>query len=585
MLRIPTLLAAALLLLSVGLIAQENPKIKGDELVSKSPNRSLAKKELKLAEKYYSKGVGTYDEALNYYLKLYAYNPDVAALNYKIGICYLMTSNKQKALGYLEQSKPEVAGDYYLALGKAFQYNLKFDDAKASFDTYLKSLPPRERNRQNDNVQQLIKECEFSGGLVRDSLPVFIINLGPLINSYYDDYGAVLGKNDSLIYFTSRRPDSEPSNVISRYKYKERVLVSNNCIHTPSIAVNMLDGVRKNQNLSLAGINKNADALYFYRGKRGNGNSWYSVNKNGKWSRLNPVGGHLNHIAAKETSIAVADDGTAYFVSDRRGGKGGKDIYQCRQIEPNKFGKPTNLGFVINTPFDEEGVSVSPDGKTLYFSSKGHAGMGGFDVYKSTKQPDNSWGEPVNMGYPINSAADELFYHATPDSMIALYATVREGGYGGLDIYQIKKDPRIPFTFASRVTDVKTGKLLPATVSVYDLTTSVLLTTVQQDTLKELVDDWLRRPRVLSIAGGCPRICNRYRYAQLPQNTTCRSAQGLSAYADETSIYHLGRCKRCQNRISYTGRAVVAHRRARLNGVCASGFECRNRQLLVFVGR
>lgn len=162
---------------------------------------------------------------------------------------------------------------------------------------------------------------------------------------------------------------------------------------------------------------------------------------NGKDWKVQSLKGRINHIAYKETSISIASDSTAYYVTNRRGGEGGKDIWVCRQKKDNKFSKPRNLGKIINTSFDEEGVYVTPDGNTLYFSSKGRKGMGGFDVYKSEKNADGEWSEPKNLGYPINSAADELFYHPTSDPKIALISTIRNDSFGGLDIYKIQTDP------------------------------------------------------------------------------------------------------------------------------------------------
>ena len=167
---------------------------------------------------------------------------------------------------------------------------------------------------------------------------------------------------------------------------------------------------------------------------------------NGKDWKVKSLKGRINHIAYKETSISIANDSTTYYVTNRRGGEGGKDIWVCKQRKDKKFSKPYNLGKTINTSFDEESVYVAPDGKTLYFSSNGRKGMGGFDVYKSEKNADGKWSEPENLGYPINSAADELFYHPTSDPNVALYSTIRDDSLGGLDIYKIQIAPAVEQT-------------------------------------------------------------------------------------------------------------------------------------------
>ncbi|MCA1745220.1 MAG: OmpA family protein [Bacteroidales bacterium] len=134
----------------------------------------------------------------------------------------------------------------------------------------------------------------------------------------------------------------------------------------------------------------------------------------------------------------------------------------------NNFRRAMNVGDRINTPFDEKAVYVTPDGNTLYFSSNGHAGLGGFDIYQCERQADASWGDPVNLGYPINSSADDLFYHPTTDSLVALMASNRAGGFGGLDIYKVKKDPRIPFEIWGEVTDINDGSILPGRITIID---------------------------------------------------------------------------------------------------------------------
>ena len=429
--------------------AQEDPKIEKRSFFNSTEGIEKAKKDFKSAEKYYNKGIGTYNEALKYYLELYHYNPDSKELNYKIGACYLWTSNRKASLLHLLNSSPEVAKDYYLLLGRTYQYNLKFAEAKQAYTTYMESLSKWKRLDSRKQYNQLIDECTASETLLReDSVPVSIINLGPVINSYYDDYGAYLFDQDSSIYLTSKRPKRESTKKVSRIGSKEQILVSNNCINQESKYALPVSNISSSKNTSLAGIDRNKKGIYFYKGGKKTG-QLMKANYNGKKWKTRALKGKINHIAYKETSISVANDSTAYYITNRRGGEGGKDIWVCRQKRDKKFSKPHNLGKIINTSFDEEGVYVTPDGKTLYFSSKGRKGMGGFDVYKSDKKADGEWSEPQNLGHPINSAADELFYHPTSDPKVALISTMRNDSYGGLDIYKIQVDPPIAPTLST----------------------------------------------------------------------------------------------------------------------------------------
>ncbi|MBI9068083.1 MAG: OmpA family protein [Salinivirgaceae bacterium] len=465
------------------LVGQKNPKIDQKIYFSNQEGVIQAKKTFKNAERYYRKGAGTYDEALKYYMNLYTYNSESHALNYKIGICYLWTSNKKASLEYFLKSSPEVAKDYYLALGRSYQYNLMFNEAKESYSQHLNSLHPWLQNDAKSYIDQLSKECDISAEIMQDSLSAYVINLGPVINSYYDDYGAILPENDTNIYFTSKRPEVEPNRRVSRFKFKERVLMTNNCINEPSQYASELPKLRFRVNLSLAGFSKNEKKIYLYGGKKNNGGIYSAIYEEGKWRKVRPIKGKINHIAYKETTISFSQDGTAYFVSNKRGGVGGKDIYLSKIKNGRAYGKPINLGKVINTSFDEECVYISKDGNTLFFSSNGHLGMGGFDVYKSEKGLDGEWETPQNMGHPINSPADELFYKPTADTMVALYSTIRPDSYGGLDIYKIQLDPRIPFKLIGSVTDMEDGTALPASVNVYDKNTQKMVYSTKVDSL------------------------------------------------------------------------------------------------------
>jgi outer membrane protein OmpA-like peptidoglycan-associated protein len=139
-----------------------------------------------------------------------------------------------------------------------------------------------------------------------------------------------------------------------------------------------------------------------------------------------------------ETDANISADGnTLFYTSDKPGGQGGRDIWQMKKLPTGEWAKVQNLGSVVNTADDEEGPYLHPDGKTLYFSSKGHKTMGGFDVCMSNLQEDGTWSNPVNLGYPINTPGDDVFYLPTNDGKRAYFSSFREGGQGQQDIYMI----------------------------------------------------------------------------------------------------------------------------------------------------
>lgn len=451
--------------LAVSVGAQENPAIDKEYIILKTGNKKVALGNIKRGDYNFKNKV--YDEALSYYLKLYQHVTDHSPLNYKIGVSALYGTNPQKALHYLLAVTPETAADYYLQLGKAYQENRIYQKASEAYNSYIEALPLSQKKMVADEVRQLMSECEFARTMANDSLPVFIINLGPNVNSFYDEYAAVVLRNDSTLFFTSRRPEKDQQKGANPSAFKERIFFSawpGDGKTTEALELTKLYSTR---NMSVAGIDNQNSTLFYYKGKKKQGNIHMAAFDNNKITKRKSLRGRVNTKAYQETTMTVSDSGVGYFISKRRNGVGEKDIWQVQRKKTNRYTKPQLLTETINTVHNEEAVYVTPDGNTLYFSSNGHPGLGGYDIYRVDKDESGNWGKPVNLGYPINSPGDDLFYHPTADSMMSILATKRQGGFGGLDLYLIKKDPRIPFTLKGAVTDSKTGKTLPALVTLF----------------------------------------------------------------------------------------------------------------------
>lgn len=455
-----------LTVLSIPVLSQENPSIDKKLIILKTGNKRIALGNLSHGDHFYKNQV--YDEALTYYLKLFQYTKNHSPLNYKIGVSSLYGTNPKNALEYFLMTDPETALDYHYHLGKAYQQNLMYAQAKEAFRTYIYALPLSQQKRAANEIRQLTRECEFAENAVKDSIPVFIINLGPTVNSFYDDYGAVELIKAQQLFFTSRRPDKDLQKAENPSAFKERIFYASWAGDGKTTEALEQPKITSPNNMSVAGVDNNLNALLYYKGKKRQGNVRIVTFENGKVKKNTSLRGGINTKAYQETTFTLSDNGDGYFVSQRRGGKGGKDIWQVQRKGKTRFSRPKNLGADINSSRDEECVFVTPDGKTLYFSSNGHPGMGGFDIYRIDKNDDGRWGKPKNLGYPINSPGDDLFYHPTSDSMLAVFATKRQGGFGGLDLYLIKKDPRIPFELSGTVTDKATGKNLPALITLFN---------------------------------------------------------------------------------------------------------------------
>lgn len=421
-------------------------KVKKSEFRKENkPGLKEAWKNIKNGRSNVDEGKGTYRLARENYLNAYGYNPENPELNYKIGVLFLHTDDKFEAIKYLKKAyelKEDVAPDILYQLGRAYHQVLDFERAIEKYNAYKSSIPPKEISRNPEfisHVNKLIEECNNGKELVENPLRVIVNNMGENINSIYDDYYPVVTEDDSLMYFTSRRPFS-PKDKRMDYdnKFSEDIYKSTKRNGKWSVAQNLEKPRNSKRNEAALAISDDLQALYMYDGKSNAGDIEVSRFKKGKWRKPKSIKGPFN-TKHRETAITFSSDGkTAYFISSReKTTSGGKDIYYTYKDSKGKWIKPQNLGTVINTKYDEEGVSLSPNDSILFFSSKGHNTMGGYDVFYSVKNEIGEWSMPENIGYPINTPDDDLFYNLVKANKHAYYTSIRESGMGGKDLYKI----------------------------------------------------------------------------------------------------------------------------------------------------
>ena len=197
-----------------------------------------------------------------------------------------------------------------------------------------------------------------------------------------------------------------------------------------------------------------------------------------RWAKPINIGPPIN-TRNWETQPSFSSDGkTLYFVRGTvtREGIKNQDIYYSQLSKDGYWGDPVSISSKINTPDREESVYIHPDNQTLYFSSNGHIGMGGLDIYMCKKQPNGEWGNPINLGYPINTNNDENSLLVSPNGEIAYFASNRQGGKGGLDLYQFDlykeaRPERLTYVIG-KVFDARSKKPLGATFELIDLETA-----------------------------------------------------------------------------------------------------------------
>jgi len=423
--------------------AQENIKIKKRDfqIEEKETGFKDAWKEIKEGEKLFSEGLGTFPDALTHYLRASKYNPESSKLNYKIGVCYLATDKYYNATKYLEKAyelNKDVADDILLMLARAYHLNLEFDKAIESYKAYYSTFSLKELEKLEINIDKYIKECNYGKDLVNNSVRVIINNLGERINSEFDDYNPVLHPNQDFLYFTSRREvEKKNKRFEGDNKYLENVFVAEQAGELWKKA-NLLDNKLDSKgNESVLYITPDGNHIYLYNGDENGGDILVSELKKGEWKSPKGISGKISS-KAKETTIALSPDGKEmFFVSNREGTIGGMDIFYSKQNEKGKWEEPVNMGPAINTIYDEEAVYWHPKEDKVYFSSKGHNSMGGFDIFMIERNHEKMWSNPVNLGYPVNSPSDDIFFKIDENNKQAYFASVRDIGLGGKDIYKI----------------------------------------------------------------------------------------------------------------------------------------------------
>ena len=398
---------------------------------------------VKEGDRYYKQGLGTYNMARDHYLYANQYNPENAALNYKLGVCYLFTDNKYEAIEYLHHAytlDPEVSGDIHLLLGMAYQLVLEFDKAMEQYNMHSSLLEPKEKQEFAATLEKRFDECMYGKNLSRDPVRVIIQPLGEEVNSKYDDYNPLLALNDTALIFTSRRPFGKAKRNRIDNKFNEDIYISALQHGKFQNAVRLGKPFNTEHNDAVVGRSADGKTWIIYRGDVDGGDlqlTTFRPDKN-KWSRPKSITGRLTSKDG-ETSACFSPNGRElYFVSrNSKLSHGGKDIFYSRLDSKGKWTKPVNLGLTINTPYDEEGVFVSPDNRYLYFASMGHNSMGGFDIFRSERKENGDWSVPENMGYPINTPDDEVFYVTDHTGNLGYYSAIRQGGEGAKDICKV----------------------------------------------------------------------------------------------------------------------------------------------------
>ncbi len=432
-----------------------------------------AQRKLRLGTDFFNQGKKELEEFKKYYLTAYKYypvslhdyersgyqnfksaqspleeanrfNPKNAKLNYMLGFTWLMFDPTNNAtLQYFETALElglNNEPDQFFWMAWAYHLNSKWDDAIKYYRTHLNSLQkkPKVIIAALDDVKKKMEECEVGKSLSENPQRVFVDNLGSNVNSAFPDYGPSITTDEETVFFTSRRPNSiGGKRDESDNGYFEDVYSSVKVAGKWQLAKQLSKNVNTEYHDAVSGLSPDGSKLYVFRSSYEDGGDLYESTLFGlDWEEAVRMNKNIN-TKYHESSVSLSFDGRhLFFVSSKESGYGDRDIYSCEIAVNGDWGLSKNMGPEINTKYGEEAVFMHPDGVTLYFSSKGHNTMGGYDIFKTT-MVNGKWQKPENLGYPINGPDDDVFFVVSGSGNRAYFAASKAGGYGDYDLYKI----------------------------------------------------------------------------------------------------------------------------------------------------
>jgi len=399
------------------------------------------KESLKEAEAAYQQG--NYADALEIYSHLMENNPEENYFKFKKGMCYLnKTDEKEKAISLFEEVNriaPETK-EIQFYLGQAYHLNNRFDEAIKTMENFTNV------ELASDKVSYAKKVIKYSINgkeLIKDKLQVEIKNVGEPVNTQYAEYVPVISADESVLIFTYKGEKSKGGlqNAIGEYdphgEYCEDVFITRKVGDKWLPPESIDDKINTSGHDASIALSIDGKKLFIYKSTAKDGGDIYMSQFNDNvWSEPVRLEETINTKYWEGSITLSADEKIVYFSSERPGGFGGRDIYRSVKQENGKWGPSENLGKTINTSDNEDAPFILTDGKTLFFSSDGVKSMGGYDIF-ITKLENNNWSEPENVGYPINTADNEIYYTLSGDMKRGYYSTAASGGKGLQDIYVV----------------------------------------------------------------------------------------------------------------------------------------------------
>jgi outer membrane protein OmpA-like peptidoglycan-associated protein len=439
-------------------------------LVSTISTYTLAQtKAIADAERYYS--IRNYEQALPLFEQAIKEGSKDPMVHYKAGVCLQKSANlndQVKAIPYFTfalQNASTLPVATHFDVGDLHLKNENIAGALTAYEKY-KTLTKADKVAQA-KVDQAINVARTAQTFMSVPRDFTVHALGNSVNSVYTEYSPVVSADESVMAFTALRPNTGKTR--SGDKFIEEVLISTN--QGGSWSLPQVVTIASDYNVGTAGISPDGQKMLIFMGGATDAGNLFQINKAAaEWSKPSLISTTINSPSLETTASITPDGKTIYFSSDRKGGKGGLDIYKTTLQANGTWTAPVNVGAPVNTDANEDAPFIHPDQKTLYFTSDGHSTMGGRDIFKTTLVA-NAWTNPENMGYPVNTTANDNYFTLLADGRRAYFSSDRKGGMGAQDIYYIDmpESNSIPLTMIKgKILDAETDKPIPTKIYVID---------------------------------------------------------------------------------------------------------------------
>jgi tetratricopeptide (TPR) repeat protein len=380
-----------------------------------------------------------YSDALTYYLQLYEKLPDNSNLADCIGVCYLnIPGKKNLSVDYLETASKNMSAkhkegtinqiaapyDALYNLAVAYRINFKFDKAKEAFMRYSGTLLPDDRENL-DFINHEIEVCDKAKDLIAKPVAYSEENIGELFNDEKANFNPLISADGkSFAYMVS-------------LKFYDAVMFSRLVNGKWTAPINITPELQVDGDLYISCLSADGKLLFLSKNDNDNSDIFSSSFDGTSWTKTVKLNKNINTKYWESHGFISEAGDQIIFASDRPGGFGGLDLYISHKVNGD-WGPAVNIGPEINTQFNEDRPFLINNGKTLFFSSQGHENIGGYDLFRSDLQSNGLWSKPKNLGYPINTPDDNIFFMPTGDGKSGYYSVFKEsGGFGKEDIYKI----------------------------------------------------------------------------------------------------------------------------------------------------